>query len=338
MYFIIRDREWGNARKDVPLKGYAKYVLEHGKKGVLPPKPKEKTANPNPQSLINPKENISGEKTLSSSTESQTVKQGTIQKIGLNINKAKVDEDKTEYPEVDTFLGSVNLEKYKDTFIANGFEDLESILELEDEHFKTMSIPLGHKLKMLKRIRELKGKPEKTEEKSEAGVETNTSSLLQQKDSVHIQEEDKGNCEAGVEANAPKIPPQKTSTAAAQEEFNEEESHKEFLQAREAWLKERQKNLSVIKESVNEADLEKDKGTTVEVNPKVNLLLAVGGDAWNVNCLPEFVENGTGTSPKNDTQIKHKECCWGCCKLFIKGTGFPDSFTGKVFNLIISHI
>lgn len=61
-----------------------------------------------------------------------------------------------EYPEVDNFLASINMLKYKEIFLSNGFEDLESILELQEEHFATMRIPLGHKLKILKKIKELK--------------------------------------------------------------------------------------------------------------------------------------------------------------------------------------
>ena len=46
--------------------------------------------------------------------------------------------------------------KYKDTFIDNGVEDLEIILELDEKHLETMSIPLGHKLKIMKKIKDLR--------------------------------------------------------------------------------------------------------------------------------------------------------------------------------------
>eukprot|EP00826_Nyctotherus_ovalis_P032976 TRINITY_DN2658_c0_g1_i2.p2 TRINITY_DN2658_c0_g1~~TRINITY_DN2658_c0_g1_i2.p2 ORF type:complete len:183 (-),score=55.82 TRINITY_DN2658_c0_g1_i2:398-946(-) len=48
------------------------------------------------------------------------------------------------------------MQKYLPMFIDNGFEDLETILELRDEDFSIMRVPLGHKLRMLKRIKELK--------------------------------------------------------------------------------------------------------------------------------------------------------------------------------------
>jgi len=48
------------------------------------------------------------------------------------------------------------LQKYKDTLIDNGVEDLETILELDEKHLEMMSIPLGHKLKILKRIKDVR--------------------------------------------------------------------------------------------------------------------------------------------------------------------------------------
>ena len=61
-----------------------------------------------------------------------------------------------EFPEVIEFLESIKLIKYKDTFIQNGFEDIESILELNEEYLESLGMPLGHKLKIMKRIRELR--------------------------------------------------------------------------------------------------------------------------------------------------------------------------------------
>ena len=58
-----------------------------------------------------------------------------------------------EYQEVTSFLDSINLAKYKDRFIENGIEDEETILELNDTHLDAISVPLGHKLKILKRIK-----------------------------------------------------------------------------------------------------------------------------------------------------------------------------------------
>ena len=55
-----------------------------------------------------------------------------------------------------SFLGSISLEKYVMKFVDNGVEDLETILELQDQHIEQMGIPLGHKLKIIKRIKEVR--------------------------------------------------------------------------------------------------------------------------------------------------------------------------------------
>jgi SAM domain (Sterile alpha motif) len=46
--------------------------------------------------------------------------------------------------------------KYREVFLDNGVEDLETILEMDDKHLEQMGVPLGHKLKMLKRIKEVR--------------------------------------------------------------------------------------------------------------------------------------------------------------------------------------
>ena len=61
--------------------------------------------------------------------------------------------DTGDFPEVDSFLGSINLQKYKERFIENGIEDEETILELNDSHLDAIGVPLGYKLKIIKRIK-----------------------------------------------------------------------------------------------------------------------------------------------------------------------------------------
>lgn len=61
-----------------------------------------------------------------------------------------------EFPEIEEFLSSINLQKYKDRFIENGIEDLETVLELNDSHLDAIGIPLGYKLKIIKRIKTLR--------------------------------------------------------------------------------------------------------------------------------------------------------------------------------------
>ena len=62
----------------------------------------------------------------------------------------------SQFPEVEEFLGSINLQKYGDRFIENGIEDLETILELNDQHIDAIGVPLGYKLKIIKRIKTIR--------------------------------------------------------------------------------------------------------------------------------------------------------------------------------------
>ena len=50
----------------------------------------------------------------------------------------------------------MQLQKYRSLFLQNGVEDLEIILELDEQHLEQLGVPLGHKLKIAKRIKELR--------------------------------------------------------------------------------------------------------------------------------------------------------------------------------------
>lgn len=69
-------------------------------------------------------------------------------------NFSSDEEDRC--PEVSQFLGSIALQKYVPKFTENGIEDLETILELTDKHLDAIEVPLGNKLKILKRIKTIR--------------------------------------------------------------------------------------------------------------------------------------------------------------------------------------
>lgn len=77
-------------------------------------------------------------------------------------NSAQTDKKQVEEPkkisEVDKFLMSIKMEKYSQLFLDNGIEDLEILEELSEIHLEQLGLPLGHRIKILKKIREnLKG-------------------------------------------------------------------------------------------------------------------------------------------------------------------------------------
>ena len=53
-------------------------------------------------------------------------------------------------------MKSIQLEKYLPRFVENGIEDLETVLELTDTHLDAMQIPMGYKLKIIKKIKTLR--------------------------------------------------------------------------------------------------------------------------------------------------------------------------------------
>ena len=61
--------------------------------------------------------------------------------------------------EVDEFLESAGpgmAGRYREIFLDNGVEDLETIFEMDEKHLEQMSVPLGHKLKIMKKIKEIR--------------------------------------------------------------------------------------------------------------------------------------------------------------------------------------
>jgi hypothetical protein len=56
-----------------------------------------------------------------------------VNKITNNLMHA-VSYQNEEYDEVSVFLEEIKLEKYFEKMIENGIEDLETILELKDDH------------------------------------------------------------------------------------------------------------------------------------------------------------------------------------------------------------
>ena len=45
--------------------------------------------------------------------------------------------------------------RYYDVFIQNGVDDMEIVYELSESHLKDMSVPIGHRLKIMKKVREV---------------------------------------------------------------------------------------------------------------------------------------------------------------------------------------
>ena len=90
-------------------------------------------------------------------SQSSTTVESNISKALQKQNQSQIsNQQQPVNDEVSIFLNEVGLIKYREQFIENGIEDLEIILELDDKHLEQMNVPLGHKLKILKRIKDLR--------------------------------------------------------------------------------------------------------------------------------------------------------------------------------------
>jgi hypothetical protein len=94
---------------------------------------------------------------------------------------------KIEYTQISDFLDSINLDKYLSLFIESNIDSIQKIfgifkliIELNDSTLDLMKIPLGHKLKILKRAQQLKNI--QNDEKEEEETVNNPSEEISQKE------------------------------------------------------------------------------------------------------------------------------------------------------------
>lgn len=75
---------------------------------------------------------------------------------GVDKSKLKLIQQGEKLSEVDQLLKEIGLEKYSSLMKENGIDDMEILMELQESHLEEIGIILGHRLKILKKIRELK--------------------------------------------------------------------------------------------------------------------------------------------------------------------------------------
>lgn len=69
--------------------------------------------------------------------------------------------------ELSELLESLKLSKYCSLFSDNGIEDVQTLLEINEEYLSELGIPLGHKLKIMKKIKEVQKKRQLEEEEKQ---------------------------------------------------------------------------------------------------------------------------------------------------------------------------
>jgi len=74
----------------------------------------------------------------------------------MSFNNLIRDQIKSEYSEISEFLNEINLGNYLNLFVENGVDDLKKITQIDEKILDQMKIPLGHKLKILRKAGKLK--------------------------------------------------------------------------------------------------------------------------------------------------------------------------------------
>jgi hypothetical protein len=72
--------------------------------------------------------------------------------------------------EVTALLMSLNLQKYVDAFVANDIDDISTLNEMQDTHFRMLGVSLGHQLKIQKQIKIESEARSKTQPDATTGV------------------------------------------------------------------------------------------------------------------------------------------------------------------------
>ena len=130
---------WRSAVTTKPMHGYAEVVLKAKPK---PPRPTSKGFIPT-SDLLN-----------------YEPEPGAEAKMAENLKRANtLPPAPAGGEDVKVFLESCGLEKHYETLTTNGVEEMEVLLELTEEHLANLGLPLGHRIKLLKRIREAKAMP-----------------------------------------------------------------------------------------------------------------------------------------------------------------------------------
>ena len=223
---------------------------------------------------------------------STSIASDNVKQASNNLMKAlKEQNEQSNYEEVDHFLKAAGGLKYRELFIDNGVEDLETILELDEKHLEQMSVPLGHKLKIMKRIKDIR---------QERGMyvppsrQAGTTPREVVKDSTTAAVNDQGSTTATVEVK-------KEGGSLFDGDYDEEEQQRQFQQALDEWRnKGSEPKVAAGKATTNEnnvvkkvrfagEEVEEEKQQQVELKPKKSFLMTVGGDdSWNVVVMPQF--------------------------------------------------
>jgi len=140
---------WRSGAQSKPLtKGYVRSVLE------APPRTSGK-----PRSGTQPKASSIG-RAIEADTGPlvQAAVSSSPSRAAANLQVA-VAQQSNEFLEVEAFLAGLNLDRYVSIFMENGFDCMEVVQEMQENHMKDIGMAAGHILKLRKRLAELSPQP-----------------------------------------------------------------------------------------------------------------------------------------------------------------------------------
>lgn len=214
-------------------------------------------------------------------------------KVGSKPLQPPNPEPENSNSEILHFLSSCGLEKYQKLFLDNGIDEFEILMELTESHLANLNIPLGHRLKILKKIKENKGKENECQVAPQI-VET-------------------PECELGLE------------------ESGSVEMFKEAIDSYTksgSSTKLKQKKVKIVEEAPKKVRFLDP--VTEEMLPKnfKNLMMEESKPIAKTQ-IETFEESSATSAP---LLIMHKKICWNCYKVFEAGlmAQFMDKeFCGK---------
>lgn len=93
-------------------------------------------------------------------------------KLTKNLMQA-LKEQESEFKDLKDFLEPIKMTKYKDTFIDQGITSNYHLQGLDEVTLENMKIPLGHKLKIMKKVKSMQPPaPKEVPVKASAGMGT----------------------------------------------------------------------------------------------------------------------------------------------------------------------
>lgn len=149
------DGRWKSASSSKPLtKGYVKSVLEAPKsKKAVERRPEKEAKTPTDEAtpvmsqlLASPEQ----------SPEDKAAKvSAALGGAASNLQAALQHQDRDAL-EVEAFLCSLKLERYMSLFMEHGFDCMDVVKEMEEQHMQQLGMAAGHVLKLRKRLTEMK--------------------------------------------------------------------------------------------------------------------------------------------------------------------------------------